>query len=178
MKKNIYSTLLFSVIGVSFNALAADGEIIVTSDFFVATCNLHTDSKNMSVPLNNIQLSKLKTAGDTSESVAFNLKFTDCAVGTFAYLIFEGTAAGNDNKVFALDDNGQNFNASSVGLEINDWQGKAITVGGSDFNRLTTGLALVGKETIFPFSARYKALDNNVKPGLANVTVQYSVTYR
>ncbi|OMQ21035.1 fimbrial protein [Serratia oryzae] len=177
--KNIYGILLFATVGItSFSTLSADGNVTVTAEFFDATCNLHADSHNMTVALDNVQLSELKTPGAISKAVPFNLKFTDCALSTIAWVGFDGTAAENSSTVFALDEPGQSSTASGVGLEIiDDYRGEVMPVGYAPSGRLTTGLALVGKETTFPYSARYKSLSNDVKPGNANVTVQFNVRY-
>ncbi|WP_024914338.1 fimbrial protein [Chania multitudinisentens] len=172
MKKNICSALLFAVTGVSSGAFAADGNVAITGEFFVSTCNIQAESKNMTVSLGNVQRSDLKTAGATSAAVPFTLSFTDCALNSGIQVQFMGTAAASDNTVFVLDNANQVSTAKNVGLQIHDqWDNVKYPnyVGSWTIaNNSTMSLA---------YKAAYIALSDDVEPGDANVLVEYIVTY-
>lgn len=174
MKKYIYPLIALSVTGMPFMAQASDGNVTVLADFFVSTCNLHTDSKNMTVALENAQLSGLKTPGATANTVPFFIKFTDCAPGSFVKVIFEGQASENDRATFILDNLQEDTSAKGIGLQIiNGWN--EVQQPNSNPSSYTGTYA--GGDFSLSYKAFYKVLDNDVKPGEANVTVQYSVTY-
>ncbi|KFK91917.1 hypothetical protein IV04_19580 [Serratia sp. Ag1] len=175
MKKYIYGVLLLSFAGVSVNAQAADGTITVTAEFFVPTCNVHADSKNMTVQLGNVQRAELKTVGTISTKVPFTLKFTDCATTTGVDISFMGTAAASDDSVFALENPDLLSTAKNVGLQITtdwdtvvkpnyQWNGYRVVQQAGDFS--------------VTYNAAYKALGGDVGAGDANATVEYNVVYK
>ncbi|AHG22744.1 hypothetical protein Z042_10600 [Chania multitudinisentens RB-25] len=172
MKQQIYALIILAASGVAFTAQGVDGNIHVTAKFVTPACNLQANSKDMTVPLGDVSSSELKTSGAVSATTAFSLKLTDCAAYTAVYISFDGVAAENHDKVFALDDQGQSSTASGIGLEILS-NGEAMPVG-SALNGAYTGSG----DTTFNYAARYKALENNTQSGNANVTVQYNVVYK
>jgi type 1 fimbria pilin len=155
---------------------AADGTMKFSGKLRESTCVLDAESKNMTVPLGNVQRSALKTAGSFSQEVPFTLKFTGCSESTRILSRFMGTASVVDSDVFALDNIGQPGTAKNIGLQILNRKGSVCppaptNSGGCYFPVDTPG------DTSFPFTARYKALGDNVEPGEANVNIEYSVSY-
>lgn len=173
MKKSIYGlVVLMTTTGMAVNAHGADGNISITAELFIPACNLTADSKTLTVPLGTVQRSELSTAGAFSKAVPFTLKFTDCAIGTGVRVSFMGVAASNDDTVFALDNPSQ-VAAQAVALQITDtWD--HVVVPNRTWNSWTTANAADFSRN---YTARYKALGNNVEPGEANVMVEYNVIY-
>ncbi|MFZ1874898.1 MAG: fimbrial protein [Chania sp.] len=175
MKKNIYCTALLLAFGAIFSAQGADGNVTITGEFFVPTCNLNAESKNMTVPLGNIQRSMLKTTGSTSPEVLFTLKFSDCVADTGVNVSFIGTTAGSDATVLLLDDPVNASTAQNVGLQIiNEWGG--IIRPNVDWNGYMQ--APSDGDFSLTYKVAYKALNDNVTPGDANATVEYNVIYQ
>ncbi|KFK91916.1 MULTISPECIES: fimbrial protein [unclassified Serratia (in: enterobacteria)] len=173
MKKNLCSALLLTATGMSFSAFAADGNVAITGEFFIPTCNIQASSKSMTVSLGDVQRSTLKTAGATSTEVPFSLNFTDCALKTGVQVKFMGTAAASNETVFVLDNPDGTSTAKNVGLQIHDQWGNAKYP-----NKVGSwAVANYNSDLSLSYKANYIALSDNVTPGEANVLVEYIVTY-
>ncbi|MFI2946599.1 fimbrial protein [Serratia nematodiphila] len=172
--KNIIKGLLLAGSGLAFNAYAADGSVDMELTLAHGTCNLTAGSKNMQVALGNISRTELASTGATSKPVDFTVEATDCVPNLTVWFRFDGVAAGQNDKAFALDSGSV---AEGVGIQLAD-------IGNSDeyvkTPNTTYGYGRIpGKDGTFskPFQARYIALTDKVTPGTANVTTQLNLVY-
>lgn len=172
MKKNSYGMAILIAVGMVSSAQGADSNITITGEVFIPTCNLSTESKNMTVPLGSVQRSELSTAGVTTKGVTFTLNFTDCALNTGVQVKFMGTAAASDETAFALDNPDGVSTAKNVGLQIRNVLGNVQYP-----NSIRSWQTAMSRDFDRTYKANYIALSDNVTPGDANVVVEYLVTY-
>ncbi|HGP0344272.1 MULTISPECIES: fimbrial protein [Serratia] len=178
--KSIVQGLSICLIGLACAAQGADGTIKTKVKFIQFTCNLTAASKNMSVPLGDINRSQLAKTGSLSSPVLFELKATGCpraSKDTSVTVRFSGTAAAEDSQAFALD---QDSVALGVAVKIanesyngvydyfvmpnNNWWGRS-------FYPNSEG------ELTMKYAAQYVALNDHVTPGTANLTTQIDLYY-
>lgn len=176
--KNIVQGLSICLIGLACAAQGADGTIKTKVKFIQFTCNLTAASKNMRVPLGDINRSQLVKAGSLSSPVLFELKATGCpntSIGdTYVTVRFSGTAASED--AFALD---QDSVASGAAVKIAtvgynggyDYVVRPNENWGKSFYPNSKG------EITMKYAAQYVALDDRVTPGTANLTTQIDLFY-
>ncbi|MEG9670042.1 fimbrial protein [Serratia bockelmannii] len=172
--KNIIKGLLLAGSGLAFNAYAADGSVDIEVTFVHGTCNLTAGSKNMQVALGNISRAELASTGATSKPVDFTVEATDCVPGLTVWFRFDGVAADQNNKAFAL---GSGSVAEGVGVQVADVSSYEEYV---KIPNSTSGYGEIpGKDGTFsqPFNARYIALTDKVTPGTANATIQLNLVY-
>ncbi|HEM7574841.1 TPA: fimbrial protein [Serratia marcescens] len=175
--KGIAQGLSICLIGLACAAQAADGTIKTKVKFIQFTCNLTAASKNMRVPLGDINRSQLAKTGSLSSPVLFELKATGCPTNgdTSVGVRFSGTAATGDHQSFVLD---QDSVASGVAVKIaKEFRGSYdhfVTPnekGGAYFGPNSGG------EVTLKYAARYVALNDKVTPGTANLTTQIDLFY-
>lgn len=170
MQKMIYSLLVIAS-GFIFSVQAADSNIEIKGNFIATSCNLHTDSQNMSVPMGSVQRSDLTYVGATSTPVDFNINLTDCVPNTSVAIKFEGITDPSNTSLM-LDSSSE---AKGVGLSLTDQFNSVIRLntsypGGAQFQQL-------GPERTLKYKASYIALEKNITPGSADTTVQISLIY-
>ncbi|ASM23094.1 MULTISPECIES: fimbrial protein [Serratia] len=177
--RRIVQGLSTCLIGLACTAQGADGTIKTKVKFIQFTCNLTAASKNMSVPLGDINRSQLAKTGNLSSPVLFELKATGCprtSKNTSVAVRFSGTAAAGDSQAFALD---QDSVASGVAVKIANESYDGVYdyfVGpnvywGRSFYPNSEG------ELTMKYAAQYVALDDHVTPGTANLTTQIDLYY-
>ncbi|HBL7015333.1 TPA: type 1 fimbrial protein [Serratia marcescens] len=181
--KRALQGVLFCLGGGVFSAQATDGAIRTKAKFIQFTCDLSADSKNMIVPLGNINRNQLLKKGDTSSPVAFKIKAIDCSkiidgdlVRVNVSLRLAGTAPPEDWQLFALD---ESSTATGVAVGIN----QGTHVNGEPSYISPNGILSFSDyskekpEVEFRLSARYVALSDKVTPGTANLTTQVDLYY-
>lgn len=114
-----------------------------------------------------------KEPGATSVGKNFNIKLVDCSVDTMknVQVKFSGSSAEGKNTTLALD--GGSNAAQNVGIQILR-NGKPVVVDGSDG---TANIALEKGENNLAFQAQFISLGTDVKPGAANGSVDFYLTY-
>lgn len=172
--KNITKGLLLVGSGLAFSAYAADGSVDMELTLAHGTCNLTADSKNMQVQLGNISRAELASVGATSNPVDFTIKATDCVPMLTIWFRFDGVAASQNDKAFALDSGSV---AEGVGVQLNHAEySQPVKVPNSYYGGYGRTPGEDGSFSI-PFNARYIALSDKVTPGTANVTTQLNLVY-
>ncbi len=163
--------------GLACAAQGADGTIKTKVKFIQFTCNLTAASKNMSVPLGDINRSQLAKTGNLSSPVLFELKATGCPTTgkTGVYVRFSGTAAAGNYQAFVLD---QDSVASGVAVKIanegyNGVYDYFVIPNGSS----RTYTPSFKGELTMKYAAQYVALNDYVTPGTANLTTQIDLYY-
>ncbi|EIV2914052.1 fimbrial protein [Serratia bockelmannii] len=171
---NIIKGLMLVGSGLAFSAYAADGSVDMELTLAHGTCNLTAGSKNMQVALGNIARTELASIGATSKPVDFTVEATDCVPYLTVWFRFDGVAADQNNKAFAL---GSGSVAEGVGVQVADVSSYEEYV---KTPNSTYGYGEIpGKDGTFskPFQARYIALTDKVTPGAANATTQLNLVY-
>lgn len=158
--------------GLTFTLQAADGTIKTKVKFIQFTCNLTAASKNMSVPLGDINRSQLAKKGDRSPQVFFELKATECPTMSKSGvgLIFAGISPPGDYRAFTLD---KDSTALGVAVKIKSTYGYEFVPG----SREATFSPNSAGEATLSYAAQYVALNDNVTPGTANLTTQIELFY-
>ncbi|MET3059314.1 fimbrial protein [Serratia nematodiphila] len=182
MNKKIKRMVQWSLLcfgGLTFTLQAADGTLKTKVKFIQFTCNLTTDSKNMSVPLGDVNRSQLAKIGQMSPQVFFEVKATGCPIqtsgGTYVTLTFSGTAPLEDAKAFALD---KDAIASGVAVKIaSNNYGNSYVFFAPNYGWGTAGIPNSDGEITLKYAAQYVALNDNVTPGTANLTTQINLRY-
>ncbi|BEO44092.1 type-1 fimbrial protein, A chain [Serratia marcescens] len=172
--KNIIKGMLLVGSGLAFSAYAADGSVDMELTLAHGTCNLTAGSKNMQVALGNVSRTELASVGATGKPVDFIIKATDCVPNLTVWFRFDGVAAGQNAKAFALDSGSV---AEGVGIQLADTDLSEEYV--KTPNSINGYGNVPGKDGTFskPFQARYIALTDKVTPGTANVTTQLNLVY-
>ncbi|PNU31593.1 hypothetical protein C2M05_20605 [Serratia marcescens] len=176
--KQIVQGLSLGLIGLTCAAQGADGTIKTKVKFIQFTCNLTAASKNMSVPLGEINRSQLAKTGNLSPQVFFELKATGCPTTdkTGVGVRFSGKAASEDYQAFILD---QDSVASGVAVKIanegyNDAYDYFVSPN-SDWGR--NYRPNFNGEITMKYAAQYVALNDHITPGTANLTTQIDLYY-
>ncbi len=178
--KRIVQGLSICLIGLACAAQGADGTIKTKVKFIQFTCNLTAVSKNMNVPLGNVNRSQLAKTGSLSSQVFFELKATDCPTASrdaAVSVVFSGSAPATDKKAFILD---KDSVASGVAVKI-----AALGYNGSYYDYFMEPNSQFGRhvypnsegEVTMKYAAQYVALNDHVTSGAANLTTQIDLNY-
>ncbi len=173
--KRIVQGLSICLIGLTCVAQGADGTIKTKVKFIQFTCNLTAASKNMRVPMGDINRSQLAKTGSLSSPVLFELKATGCPTGgeTKVGVHFSGMAAPEDGEAYVLDKDSE---ASGVAVKIaTELYGKYYFIRPND-SRYEPYPNSDGEVTL-KYAVRYVALNDKVTPGTANLTTQIDLAY-
>ncbi|ENN8408841.1 type 1 fimbrial protein [Serratia marcescens] len=170
--KRMVQGVLLCFSGWVLPAQAGDGTLKIKVKFINYTCNLTADSKNMNVPLGDINRSQLAKKGDRSPAVVFELKATDCPTKTRSYVEFKfaGKAPSEDYRAFALD---KESTSSGVAVKIKSGDDYDIYPNHSAGN----GYPKSNGEVTVRYAAQYVALSDDITPGTANLTTQFDMVY-
>jgi|GEM_PF-1838509 len=171
--------LLLCLGGLTFAAQAVDGTIKTKVKFIQFTCNLTAASKNMSVPLGEINRSQLAKKGDRSPQVFFELKATGCPTTSedaYATLAFSGTAPPEDGTAFVLSKDSMALGIA-VKIANSGYSGNYDYFITPNYKHGREGRPNSDGEITFKYAAQYVALNDNVTPGTANLTTQIDLYY-
>ena len=182
MKIKTLAIVVLSALSLSSAAALADtttvngGTVHFKGEVVNAACAVDAGSVDQTVQLGQVRTASLAQEGATSSAVGFNIQLNDCDtnVASKAAVAFLGTAidAGYTN-VLALQSSAAG-SATSVGVQILDRTGNALTLDGATFSSETTRNN--GPNTI-PFQARYFAT-GAATPGAANADATFKVQYQ
>ncbi|MBW5816673.1 fimbrial protein [Yersinia kristensenii] len=155
------------------NTVSAHGGTIKFMGSLVdAPCAVDTPTDGQIVDLGQYRTAGFTDVGMTSPAKRFDIKLSDCAVDTYkkAHVTFNGLSAG-ENTTLALD--GGTSAAKGIGIQILS-NGKPLPV---DASAASDDATLVPGDTKMIFQARYVSIDKTVKPGAANASVDFTITY-
>lgn len=150
------------------------GTIKFSGSLVNAACSVEQPTDGMIVDLQQTRIADLKTIGAVTPAKDFIIKLTDCSADTYkkASVKFIGKTAGGKNTTLAIEDGAAA--ASGVGVQILS-AGKAVPVDGSASSDSTN---LMPGESKMLFRAQYVATDANAKPGKANASADFTITYQ
>lgn len=141
-----------------------------------AACALDQPTGGQVVDLQKFSVAELnKSVGAVTQAKDFEIKLTDCSVETYkkASVKFSGVSVPGKNTILALGNDHGISTASGVGIQILS-DGKVVTVDGSTPSGETV---LQPGNTKMRFQAQYISTSTDVKPGAANASVEFSITY-
>lgn len=148
------------------------GTIKFVGSLVNAACALDQPTGGQVVDLQQFRVADVnKTQGAVTQARDFDIKLTDCSVETYqkASVKFNGKSVAGKNTILALDSGG----ASGVGIQILS-DGKAVPVDGSGASEVTN---LTPGNTRMRFQAQYISTSSEVKPGAANASAEFTITY-
>lgn len=144
-----------------------------------APCALNHPTGGQIVDLQQFRVSDLnKAVGDVTPARDFDLKLTDCSVETYkkARVNFNGVSVTGKNTILALDgDIAGAKSASGVGIQILS-NGKPVAVDGTSTPAAADTVLRPGN-TNMRFQAQYISTSVDVKPGAANASAEFTITY-
>jgi len=154
------------------NAWQTEHDLLISS-FNVTTLACAISASNISVPLGDVLVTKFTGVGATPVTKGFNLGL-NCDANAKVNVSLSGTANSDiaNSDILALT------NAGTAGVA--DGLGVQILYNGAPLKRNTNLLLKTsagGVETL-PFSARYFQTKSAVKPGKANASATFNLTYQ
>lgn len=148
------------------------GTIKFSGSLVNGPCVIDQPSGGLVVDLKQHKVSDLNSAeGAVSRARDFTINLTECATDVFkkASVSFQGKGVEGKNTILALDAGG----ASGVGIQILS-DGNAVPVDGS---AASAGTELKPGNTQMKFQAQYISTSKGVKPGAANASTEFTITY-
>lgn len=158
------------------SATVKGGTIKFVGSLVDAACALEQPAGGQVVDLQQFRVAELKkSVGAVTHAQDFDIKLTDCSVDTYkkASVNFSGVSVPGKNTILALDNDRGSSAASGVGIRILS-DGKAVPVDGSGVSEATN---LTPGNTKMRFQAQYISTSTDVKPGAANASAEFSITY-
>ena len=144
-----------------------------------APCALDQPTGGQIVDLQQFRIADLnKNIGNVTPARDFDIKLTDCSLETYkkAHVNFNGASVTGKNTILALDGGVAGAEgASGVGIQILS-NGKAVAVDGTS-SPAAADTVLSPGNTSMRFQAQYVSLSENVKPGAANASAEFTITY-
>lgn len=149
------------------------GTLKFTGSLVNAPCTVEQSSEGMVVDLQQYRVADFQNIGDVSAAKQFEIKLGNCAVDTYkkAQVTFNGLTAEGNPHVLAVAAGASS--ARGIGLQILH-AGKPVFVDNSAPSESTS---LNPGETKLFFQAQYISTDAEVKPGKANASADFTVTY-
>lgn len=139
----------------------------------VAGCTVDPSSVALNVDMGQVTASTFNGVGSMSEAKTFNIRLSNCQVGTAVNIRLDGAQVSTLPGVLGLTpSSGQTQVAAGVGIQL-QMNGVPVTLN-SPF--LVQASAPAGQLSI-PLTARYIQTDN-VVPGQANSTVAFTMSYQ
>lgn len=147
---------------------------VSTSSFTVNTLGCFVDNVEIKVPLGGIGMDKLETPGSTAAERNFSIPLT-CDISTKVKLTLSAGNAGvydNVNGLLNLADTTSSSSAQGVKIQILSSDKPVVYDKPLDMGTQTR----TGTFTI-PLKARYYRSAEPIKPGVANSSATYTITY-
>ncbi|QIX94989.1 fimbrial protein [Cedecea sp. FDAARGOS_727] len=158
------------------SATVKGGTIKFVGSLVNAACALEQPAGGQVVDLQQFSVAELnKSVGAVTQAKDFEIKLTDCSVETYkkASVKFSGVSVPGKNTILALGNDHGISTASGVGIQILS-DGQVVTVDGSTPSGETV---LQPGNTRMRFQAQYISTSTDVKPGAANASAEFSITY-
>lgn len=153
------------------------GTIQFTGSIVNAPCVIDNNSASAVVNLGQYRVDSFSGSGTTSSPVDFNIDLIDCSVDTYskAAVTFNGVTIDGNNKVLALTARqAADTTAGGVGIQILQ-DSEALPVDGTTASTLKS---FTEEGVSLRFQAQYLALAENVTPGSANASADFTITYQ
>ena len=153
---------------------AAAGTLDVNGEIVTSACGLDPQSSKLVVDLGKVPVHVFKKVGDRSAPQNFEMKLTDCELGTLKTVAvrFAGASAGNKELMATTG------TAKGVGVRLQNSTGALLKLGeyGSPIN-------LVDGTNTLRFTAAYEADgsaagDATVSAGTANGHAEFDLQYK
>jgi len=139
----------------------------------IAITEVSCETPSVNVDLGKQRSSQFGAVGTTIGQKAFNIQLNNCPTGLsgISYRLDPvNTAFDAKTGVLALDEGG----AKGVGIQITDANDKAVSLG--EAHKFLSS-APIGNYTI-PLKAAYYKTSDIVEPGIANASMQFTITYQ
>lgn len=115
---NILRTAALAAILISCNTFATDSvNVSVTGNIVASPCIFNGGNNSLDINLGNIQASNMATPGSSSDSVPFNLLFTQCPTGTRSVTV---SFTGNPDPVAGADYYMNSGSAMNVAIAMSE----------------------------------------------------------
>ncbi|QIB19484.1 type 1 fimbrial protein [Escherichia coli] len=154
------------------SASAQDGQLSFTGEITDQVCTVKQPD-NQIINLGKISSKAFNGAGDTAGSTSFSIQLTDCPDSVKSVNVkFDGNPDNGNPEIIALTKDKKS--ASGVGVQITDKYSKVVSLGVPTRNfNIEPGSTINNLD----FFASYIANGQDVKPGLANATASFTITY-
>lgn len=153
------------------------GTVNFTGSIVNAPCVVDVNSQGQTVKLGQYRTDSFDGVGSNSAPVDFTINLINCSVETYksASVKFSGSTPEQSSDVLALTSiQAGSEIAEGVGIQILQ-DNTPVKVDGSQGT--TARVFNPGKNSL-PFKARYLALSENITPGEANASADFSITYQ
>ena len=151
----------------------AGGTINFEGSVVDAACSVSADSANQTVTLDQVQASRLATAGQAAgQPQSFNIMLEGCdsTVSTNAGISFNGPADATTST--ALANTAGAGSATNVALQLYGPDGKVL-----DLATDSSTVTLIDGENTLPFSVDYVATADAATAGNVAATATFNVNY-
>ena len=146
----------------------------LTGQLVNGACTVATDSQNLRVQMGQYRTNAFSGTGSfASTSVPFSLRLTSCSSDVYDHvgIAFAGVTPAEDPQVFLAS--GDASAASGIGLALFDQRQRQIIP-----NALPLHYApIITQEMTFHFTARYRAVSENITPGTLRSDVWFTLVY-
>jgi major type 1 subunit fimbrin (pilin) len=172
--KKIALGLLIGASLYSVNALASDGNLVVTGNVTANTCTpAGTAGKDVTVTLPAVGTTALATAGAVAGATPFSISLTNCPAGVAkAQTIFEANA-NIDTVTGNLKNAGGT--ASNVQIQLLSDTMKLINLNTNDNSQV---VAVSNGKATMSYYARYVAVGGAATAGSVTAIGMYSIAYQ
>lgn len=152
------------------------GTVNFTGSVVNAPCVVDVNSEGQTVRLGQYRTDSFNGTGSYSSPVDFTINLINCSAETYktASVKFTGSTAEDGDVLTLTSVQAGNDIAEGVGVQILQ-DNTAITVNGSES---ASAKSINDGTNRLPFQARYFALSDEVKPGEANASADFSITYQ
>lgn len=141
----------------------------VTGNIIASPCVFNNGDDNKNINLGEFQATNMKTAGSSSDPVAFSLLFTQCPAGTRSVTVtFTGTpdpSAGSDYYM-------NSGTAKNIAIALTDTDSGALKGNGSSISRTITN-----RMATMAMQANIRSVEGNVMPGTVSAVVVVTMQY-
>lgn len=150
------------------------GRLHLRGQLVNGACTVATDSQNLRVQMGQYRTNAFSGTGSfASTSVPFSLRLTSCSSDVYDHvgIAFAGVTPAEDPQVFQAS--GDASASSGVGLALFDERQQQIIP-----NALPLHYApIITQEMTFHFTARYRAVSENITPGILRSDVWFTLVY-
>ncbi|WP_157658608.1 fimbrial protein [Burkholderia ubonensis] len=138
---------------------------------------LTCQTPDVTVPMGSVNSRNFTGVGSVAGTKPFNLALNNCPSGinSVKYRIDPSTAYDAATSVIALTSSGSPGTATGVGLQLRDNAGNPLPLA-QDIT--FSGYDPAGGSFNIPLQAAYYQNGSSVGPGLANASVQFTMTYQ
>ncbi|WP_442879140.1 type 1 fimbrial protein subunit FimI [Citrobacter sp.] len=150
------------------------GRLHLRGQFVNGACTVASDSQSLRVQMGQYRTNAFGEPGSfASTSVPFSLRLTSCSADVYDHvgIAFAGVTPAEDPQVFLAS--GDASAASGIGLALFDEGQRQIIP-----NALPLHYApILTQEMTFHFTARYRAVSENITPGTLRSDVWFTLVY-